>query len=208
MPEFLPKYWKILLSINLAFIFIVIGFDHHHLHDENSLLENLQAFFLVSATILYFYLTRSGYDSRDSRLAYMGLGLLCFSFSLREVDIEQLPILEYIGFLFHGVGRTLLLLVLWCVFFKQVYDHGEIKLLVVKLLGFRYLQFLNVSFLLLVAGAIFDREFWHIEHARLYEELAETNAYLFLVIPAIYACFYRYTQSRNCDPRNHSGWTE
>jgi len=200
LTEFIPKYWKILLSINLAFISIVIGFDHHHLHDENSLLENLQAFFLVSATILYFWLTSPGYESMDSRLAYMGLGLLCFSFSLREVDIEQLPVLEFIGFIFHGVGRTLLLLVLWSVFFKQVYDHCEIKLLVVKLLGFRYLQFLNVSFLLLVAGAIFDREIWHIEHARLYEELAETNAYLFLVIPAIYACFFKNARSRNPHP--------
>ena len=179
MSEFVLKHWTIFLAVNLAFIFTVVTFGHHHLHDENGLLENFQAFLLFSATILYFRLTLLNDQSEESKRVNMGLSLLCFSFLLREVDIEKLPFMETVGFLFHGIGRTILLVVLWSGFFKNVYDHCDI------------------SFLLLVVGTTFDKEFWDIEHGRLYEELAETNAYLILIIPAIFGCFYKYRESRN-----------
>ena len=184
------KHWQSFLVINLAFVVAVIELGFHHWSDENALLENLQAFLLVFATILYLRLTLPAHKSKESILGNMGLSLLCFSFLLREVDIEQLPRMETVGFLFHGAGRTGLILLLWCVLLKKVYDHGEVKLLVSELLASDYLHCLKISFLLLMVGVIFDREFWLIEHGRLYEELAETNAYLLLIIPAIYGCYY------------------
>jgi len=197
LSEFVLKHWTIFLAVNLAFIFTVVTFGHHHLHDENGLLENFQAFLLFSATILYFRLTMLNDQSEESKRVNMGLSLLCFSFLLREVDIEKLPFMETVGFLFHGIGRTILLVVLWSGFFKNVYDHCEIRLLAIELLTSKYMLFLNISFLLLVVGTTFDKEFWDIEHGRLYEELAETNAYLILIIPAIFGCFYKYRESRN-----------
>ena len=202
MSEFILKHWTIVLTTNLTFIFIVIAFGHHHLHDENGLLENFQAFLLFLATILYFRLAMLDDQSKESKLANMGLSLLCFSFFSREVDIEQLPFMETAGFLFHGIGRTILLVILWSGFFKNVYDHSEIKLLALELLTSKYMLFLTICFLLLVVGTTFDKEFWDIEHGRLYEELAETNAYLILIIPAIYGCYYKYRESRNAKIAN------
>lgn len=190
MSGFMFKHWQSFLVINLAFVVAVIELGFHHWSDENALLENLQAFLLVFATILYLRLTLPAHKSKESILGNMGLSLLCFSFLLREVDIEQLPRMETVGFLFHGVGRTVLILTLWCVLLKKVYDHGEVKRLVSELLASDYLHCLKISFLLLMVGVIFDREVWLIEHGRLYEELAETNAYLLLIIPAIYGCYY------------------
>ena len=202
MSEFVLKHWTLFLATNLAFIFIVIAFGHHHLHDENGQLESFQAFMLFLATILYFRLAMLDDKSKESKRVNMGLSLLCFSFLLREVDIEQLPFMETAGFLFHGIGRTILLVVLWSGFFKNVYDHCEIRLLAIELLTSKYMLFLNISFLLLVVGTTFDKEFWDIEHGRLYEELAETNAYLILIIPAIYGCYYKYRESRNARIEN------
>ena len=83
MSSLFLKYWKLLLLVNILFCAIVISFDLKHLHSENALLENLQGFFLISATAVYFRL--AVYSTGDARLACIGAGMLCFSFFTREL---------------------------------------------------------------------------------------------------------------------------
>ena len=54
---------------------------------------------------------------------------------------------------------------------------------------------LRDGLLLLVTGAFFDKEIFAIEYGRLFEELAETNAYLFLALPALYELYYGFKKS-------------
>ena len=187
------KYWKSLLFVNLFFCLLVISYEYHHLYSENALLENLQGAFLLVSTVAYF-----GLASRSLghlRSAYLGTALLCFSFFTRELDLELLPVIEHVGFLFHGIGRTLMLLVLWSFYVVMVVRQGGFKMHIVNLLRSKYLHYFSLCFLLLVTGAFFDREFFPLEYGRLFEELAETNAYLFLALPAWYELYYSFKKS-------------
>jgi hypothetical protein len=192
VPKVFLKYWKPLLSVNLVFSVLVIHFEYHHLHSENALLENLQGLFLISSTIAYFSL--AGYSAGDTRLACVGAGMLCFSFFTRELDLEVLPVLEHIGFLLHGTGRTVMLLVLWAIYIRMVVTHGGFKSHLVNVRRAKYLPNFALCFLLLVIGAVFDRGFFLVDYSRLFEELAETNAYLVLAMPAFYELYCRYAK--------------
>lgn len=195
------QYWKPLLAVNMLFAWFVIGFDQHHLHGENALLENIQGLFLAVSAIVYFRLAR--YRSGDSALAYLGASLLCLSFFTREIDLELLPVLERAGLLLHGTGRTILLLALWSFYAGMVVKHGGFKSHIQRLRGGKYLHNFTVCFLLLVVGAVFDRGPFLLDYSRLFEELAETNAYLILAFPSFYELYCKYTENwRLTDPMN------
>jgi len=187
------KYWKSLLFVNLLFCLLVIHYGYHHLYSENALLENLQGVLLLLSTVAYFRLASRSLG--HLRSAYFGTALLCFSFFTRELDLELLPVIEHVGFLFHGIGRTLMLLVLWSFYFVMVTRQGGFKAHISNLLRSKYLHYFSLCFLLLVTGAFFDKEILAIEYGRLFEELAETNAYLFLALPALYELYYGFKTS-------------
>ncbi len=199
VARFLLQYWKPLLVVNILFAWFVIRFDQHHLHGENALLENLQGLFLAVSAIAYFCLAR--YSSGDTALAYLGASLLCLSFFTREIDLELLPIIEHVGFLLHGAGRTVLLLGLWSLYAGMVIKHGGFKSHMQRLRGGKYLHNFTACFLLLVVGAVFDRGLFLVDYSRLFEELAETNAYLILALPSFYELYSKYTNNwRVTDP--------
>jgi hypothetical protein len=186
------KYWKSVLSINLVFCLLVFRFEYYYLYSENSLLENLQGLLLFVGAVAYLALSR--FVGSDMRLASVGAGLLCFSFFIREVDLELLPLLEHIGFMFHGPGRTLMLLLIWGFYIRVVVRQGPFMTLIDSLRSSQYFHYFVVAFLLLVVGAIFDKEFFPIQHGRLFEEVSETNAYLFLIMPALYELYTRFRE--------------
>lgn len=179
----LPRFVVIAVIANLAVIASVIASDLHGVHAENALFENIQAVCLIFAALLYA-LSSFGNKSTD-RIELMGLALLCFSFSLREIDIELFGLPPLIEQFFVGKGRTATLLVLW---------GGYLALLLRQPIGFVDLikrqfdsglvAYLLIAACLLVCGAVFDRGILMLNHPRLYEELLEVNAYLLLFIPA------------------------
>ena len=201
MTKAFLQYWKPLLAVNILFAWFVIRFDQHHLHGENALLENLQGLFLAVSAIVYFCLAR--FSSGDTALAYLGASLLCLSFFTREIDLELLPVIERVGFLLHGVGRTILILALWSFYAGMVIKHGGFRSHIQRLRGGKYLHNVTVCFLLLVVGAVFDRGLFLVDYSRLFEELAETNAYLILALPSFYELYCKYTKNwRVTDPMN------
>lgn len=201
VPRVFSKIWKPLLVLNLVFAGLVIAFEYHHLHGENAFLENLQGFFLLTSALAYFRLAR--HSTGDTGLAYVGASMLCFSFFTREIDLELLPVLEHFGFLFHGTGRTILLLVLWSFYAKLVINSGGFKSHIQCLRGSKYLHNFSFCFLLLIVGAVFDKALFLVDYSRLFEELAETNAYLVLALPAFYELYCRYTKNwQLTDPMN------
>lgn len=185
------KYWLPLLLLNLAFCGLVIKLEYHYLHSENSVLENLQACLLLLSTVTYFWL--STHCTGQARLGWIAASLLCYSFITREVDIELLPLFEHVGFLFHGLGRTLMLLVLWSCYLRLFLAQGAHSGFIANLLRSQYFHYFVLSFLLLVTGAIFDREILNMQYGQLFEELLEANAYLLLLLPSLYELYRRYT---------------
>lgn len=184
------KYWFPLLLLNLVFCILVISLDYDYLYSENALLENLQATFLILSAITYLWL--STYCKGQVRLGWIAASLLCFSFVTREVDIELLPLFESVGFLVHGLGRTIMLLGLWAFYIKMLVSQDTHKGCISGVLHSKYFHYFVLSFLLLVCGAIFDREIFVLEYGKLFEELVETNAYLFLLLPSLYELYSKH----------------
>ncbi|MDC0088761.1 hypothetical protein OAI12_01980 [Porticoccaceae bacterium] len=187
------QFSKPLLLLNLLFSLLVLSFGYHHLAAENGLLENLQAMFLLLGAIAYFRL--AAYSDGDGRLGWTGTGLLCLSFFTREVDLELIPVFEHIGFMFYGNGRTIMLLLLWSFYIRLVVSQGSVKVRLFGLWSSKYIRYLCLCFLLLVIGAIFDGKLFVVKYAVLFEELAETNAFLYLLFPALNELCVRHRQS-------------
>ncbi len=179
------------LAANGIFAYLVIFFEYHHLHDENSLMENVQA--LLLATGCFCYLLLLAGNTRNVRLINGALSLLCFSFTLRELDIEHLPVPALIRLLGSGHGRTILLLFLWGFLFRfWIVSIPEKKKFVVNFVQTRKFYLLFLALLMLIGSALIDSKTISIPHPRLFEELLEINAYFLIVLPALYRFLIRY----------------
>ena len=169
--------------INLVVIASVIVSGQHGVHAENALFENIQAVCLVFAALLY---AASSLGNRSTeRVELVGLALLCFSFSLREIDIELIGLPQFIEQALIGDGRTATLLVLWSGYFAFLLRQAvELSILIKRQFDTGLSRYLLVSAGLLLTGALLDRGLITPDHPRLFEELLEVNAYLLLFIPA------------------------
>lgn len=173
--------WLSLGLVNILVLWLVIFFDYHHVHDENHIMENTQAL-LLGISILYY--GRLAAQNPHIRLAMVSLCLLCFSFLLRELDLEYMGLPGFIVYLGSGAGRTLMLAILWlamaCAYLCKTSDvRADFR----RLTASRDFKFLTASALFLLLGALMDKEVLPVGHPRLFEELAEINAYLLLLWP-------------------------
>ena len=183
MIDTLPRTVFAALVTNLVVIASIIASGKHDIHAENALFENIQAVCLIFAAILY---AASSLRNRSTeRVEFVGLALLCFSFSLREIDIELIGLPQFIEQFLTGDGRTATLLVLWsCYFAFLLRQPVELSVLIKRQFDTGLSRYLLMSAGLLLTGALFDRGLITPYHPRLFEELLEVNAYLLLFIPA------------------------
>lgn len=170
-------------SINAVFAYHVILYEHHEVHGENALLENLQAAFLALAALLYLVPTAANAANNFLNKAF---ALLCFSFLLRELDLEHLGLPNVIAQLGSGTGRKVLLLALWgLLLFGFVRNIGDKRGFVRQLLRSYKFALMIVVLILLGLSAVMDKELLPLTPARLYEELAETNAYFLMLVLSV-----------------------
>ncbi len=167
-------------GMNALFAYDVILFEHHEVHGENALLENLQAMFLGLATMLFLVPTNSNNANKCLNKAF---ALLCFSFLLRELDLEYLGLPALLVQLGTGTGRTVLLAALWTlVVYGFVRDVQDKPHFLRQLLRSYKFAAMIVVLVLLAISAVMDKELLAVSPARLYEELAETNAYFLMLV--------------------------
>jgi hypothetical protein len=164
--------------------------DLEFIHAEDGILESLQAILLGCAA--FCFLLVSSVASRGiQRLEYLGLTLLCFSFVLREVDLETWDLPSLLTQLVVGNGRTVTLLILWLglfAFVARAFDLtrlSSIRYLVRRQIANGFVAYLSVAALLLVAGGVLDRELFEVRHFQFWEEFLETHAYLLLLLLAL-----------------------
>ncbi len=163
--------------------FVAVMFQLQPIDSENSILENSQVVFLAVAALGYLLLPPL---QKDTRLINLAVSLLCFSFMLRELDVEYLNIPEFFIALGSGTGKKILLAVLWLVLsvYSLVAISNKVRF-IKRFAGSPIFAILTVAFLLLVAGGTMDKNLFNISHARLLEELAETNAYFIIALPVL-----------------------
>lgn len=100
-----------LLLIDASFIFEVEAGGNTEIVKEDHELENYQVILLfISGAV---YLQTLFYAQKGQKLFPAAGALLCFSFILRELDVEKFDLPEIIILLGHGIGRNILLIGLW-----------------------------------------------------------------------------------------------
>ncbi|MFK7830221.1 MAG: hypothetical protein AB8B57_10615 [Congregibacter sp.] len=169
------------LMANLLVAFYAISMNDTSVHAENSLLENFQAACLASCVLAYLCLMPA---TQDQRLVFMAVALLCFSFLLRELDLERLNVPLFLQTLGSGRGRVLLLASLWISLIAYTLRSIDLKILSLeKVLRSRMFRLLAAAFGLLLVSALMDKNVFGLVHSRLFEELLEANAYLLIMLP-------------------------
>lgn len=168
-----------LAAVNALFAYDVFIYEQHHVHGENALLENLQAFFLGSGTLLFLVPNNTNAANAFLNKAF---SLLCFSFLLRELDLERLGLPAVIAQLGSGTGRKVLLVLLWGLLLHNYSRNVNDKPGFMRLMLFSYkFKLMLVVLALLAVSAVMDKELLPVAQPRLYEELAETNAYFLML---------------------------
>ncbi|GAB5498647.1 MAG: hypothetical protein PsegKO_09580 [Pseudohongiellaceae bacterium] len=170
--------------VNSLFVYLVMAMGLDWVHSENALLENLQASLLAVSSIFYLWL--AGKTGSPEKFLHLTLALLSFSFISRELDLERLPVPLFVQLVGSGFGRNLLLTLLWTwllvILLKKVADKRQF---IADYLLTPNCLLLAFALSLLIFSALIDRQLVPLEEARLFEELAETNAYIFVLLPAL-----------------------
>ena len=122
--------------LNLTLVYFLIFYGNQGLYGENGLLENIQAILLALGTFLF--LAPPQYNAYSS-LRY-ALALLCFSFLLRELDVEQMDIPVILQALGSGRGKRVLLLLLWGVVCWRAYQELHHELLEPRAITLAYVN--------------------------------------------------------------------
>ena len=154
-----------------------------YLYEENGVIENLQVAALLIGCVVFFVpvVLPIGRD----KLLHLFFSFLCYSFILRELDVERFDVPEIVKFIGSGVGRD------------ASYVIGFLSLIIYALLNFAYYKatlknyarsssfflFILSGVILFVGGAFED--FKSLHHHVYIEEIIELAGFALLVISGL-----------------------
>ena len=176
--------FSVFAVINASLVYFSFTQQSDSFHSEGAALENTQVIFLIISAVGFLFLLPFKHPYKTIHLA---IALLCFSFILRELDLEHMDVFQIIKILGSGQGRILLLASLWASLTFYSYNAVENKVCALK--GFCFSPLFSVllfAFLMLMAGAVLDKKIIEISQPMFFEELAEVNAYMLISLPVIY----------------------
>jgi hypothetical protein len=157
----------------------------HHLlwvtEVENGAMENVQAIAIFLS--LMMFLLSSVRRQFSERLFFLTLALLCFSLFLRELDMEDLGLNPVVVWLTSGVGRNLLLSLLWVFSLLLMFlNRGKVWKVCMDWIKSFGGQTMILAGFFFVSAWPFDKEMLPIlsRSSRFFEELLELNGYLLI----------------------------
>ena len=176
--------FSVFAVINASLVYFSFTQQSDSFHSEGAALENTQVIFLIISAVGFLFLLPF---KQPYKTIHLAIALLCFSFILRELDLEHMDVFQIIKILGSGQGRILLLASLWASLSFYSYNAVENKVCALK--GFCFSPLFSVllfAFLMLMAGAVLDKKIIEISQPMFFEELAEVNAYMLISLPVIY----------------------
>ena len=99
----------------------MFGLDDTDIYAENSLIENIQVILLAIASIAY--LLPIMIEKRSDNLVFLFCSLLCYSFVLRELDLEKLDVPAALKLIGPGASRNALIGVALIAIFSYAGVH-------------------------------------------------------------------------------------
>jgi len=153
------------------------------IYAENGLLENIQVFTLISSCLVF--LLPVLHQKREDKLVLLFFSFLCFSFILREIDVEHFDIPIFLKTVGSGIGRNIMLAV------------GFIAMTTYALLNFTYYKILARVFLVSIEGLLiimagillyigdYFEHYKLIQHHVFLEEIFELSGYVLILLAAL-----------------------
>ncbi|MGL4573486.1 MAG: hypothetical protein ACRCV9_01715 [Burkholderiaceae bacterium] len=152
---------------------------------ENGLIENTQACVLALACTVYFF--TAVLEKQSERLILLFCALLCYSFVLREINVEEFDIAPALVFIGHGVGRNTTL----ALAFSSIAIYAALHLPHYKKAAFEFAK--SKAGKLLIAGGVFlfVGQYFETSHSLshhvFFEEIAELFGYVLILLSSIAA---------------------
>lgn len=151
---------------------------------ENGPLENIQVLLLLLGFICFLAPVKK--SNPGFRCILLTGAMLSLSFILRELDVEDLAVPQWVILIASGTCRNIIMGTGWLVLGAFIIKClPELKKLVKQIVLSRIGVLLAASALLLMAGSPFDHKQIVIEHGRLYEEIFEIMGYVLVLVVAV-----------------------
>lgn len=160
--------------------------DNTHIYAENGLIENSQACLLAISCIIY--LANVALEEKPKKLILLTCSLLCYTFLLRELDIEKFDIPYTLKLIGSGVGRNTTIGAAFAAIFVYVAlrNYSYYKKTALKFIGSRPGFLLMAVGAFLLIGDYFEKH-KTITHHVFFEETFELFAYVLIVLSSLAA---------------------
>ena len=170
----------VLWSAHAAFVL-----DNVAIYGENGPLETLQAILLAISCLVF--LAPVVLKKGQEKLIPLFLSLLCYSFTLRELDVERLNVHDAVKFLGSGIGRnTTLAVAFMTILVYAGFNFSYYKRAALLFIKSRPGILLLTAGLLLFVAELFEKSH-SISHNAFYEEIIELCGYFFILASALAA---------------------
>ena len=176
----------LVIFTGLFFLFGYQVYMHNQtsLYAENGILENIQALVLMISCIIFILPVI--YQKREDKFILLFFSLLCFSFFLREVDVEDFNLPSILIFIGSGIGRNIMLTVGFLALFMNFYKNRESYKKLIRVFSFSNEGLLILqSAVFLFIGRYFETKILMPHHVFL-EEIFELFGFLSLLFAALF----------------------
>jgi hypothetical protein len=185
------------LGFALWSTYAVFVWNRTDLHVENGLIENTQVVLLLIACLAF--LAPIAFETRSNKLILLFYSLLCYSFILRELEVQEFDIPEVLIFIGSGVGRNIIGTVAFTAIVSYALFHfSYYKKAAIEFLSSRsgILVLLGGGFLFLGHGIENQKALIHHEY---FEEIFELCGYVFILLAAcaVNSCFTHQSTLRS-----------
>ncbi|MDP2179695.1 hypothetical protein [Methylicorpusculum sp.] len=161
----------------------VFVLDNVNVYSENGPLENMQVGLI--AISCFVFLTPLALKKSSEKLTHLFCFWLCYSFLVRELEIERLDAPDFLVLIGSGIGRNIIL----AVGFISLTGYALSKFSYYKEVALAFLKsktglLLMLGGLFLVIGTLFEISS-SINQNVLFEELFELGGYCFILVSAL-----------------------
>jgi len=170
------------LGFSLLATYLVLN-GKNHIYAENGLIENIQVVILIIAYIVY--LLTAALEKRSERLILIFCALLCYSFILREVDVERLNIPYILISIGSGVGRNVTIFIAFAaIAYVALRNYSCYKKVAIRFIKTNSGYFLMAGGVFLFIGDFFEKHNL-ISHHIFFEEMFELSAYVLILLSSL-----------------------
>ncbi len=163
--------------------------NNTHIYAENGLIENIQAAILAIACLVY--LLSATLNKKTETLIFLFFSLLCYSFMLRELDVERLDVPHVLKVIGSGKGRDISLALAFSTIFiyAALTDFSYYKKAAIDFIRSRPGVLMMAAAVFLLIGDIFEK-YKDLAYHDFFEEMSELFAYGLILSASFTASFF------------------